>query len=58
MARNIAAADPRTLAAALTAQAQRTLTGIVRSSMVSPLGNGIPIGANGICRAKYRGCGL
>src|SRR5580658_4612479 len=43
MARQIAATDPRTLAAAFSAQAQRTACGKLLSNRVRPVGNGMPI---------------
>src|ERR1700722_9654943 len=43
MARQMAAAEPKTLAAAFKAQAQRTACGKLFCSRVRPVGNGIPI---------------
>src|ERR1700685_949725 len=43
MARQIAATDPSTLAAAFNAQAQRTACGKLLSNRVRPVGNGMPI---------------
>src|SRR5579875_2028146 len=43
MAKNIAAADPITLEAALTAQAQRTVLGAILSRIDSAVGKGIPM---------------
>ena len=52
MARNMAAADPITLDAALMAQAQRTEAGITLSSSVNPVGNGMPMAnPTGLIRA-------
>src|SRR5690242_4667138 len=43
MAKKIAAADPSTLAAAFSAQAQRTARGYSAPRRDKPIGNGIPI---------------
>src|ERR1700684_3112018 len=43
MARQIGAAEPKTLAAAFSAQAERTACGKLFCSRVRPVGNGIPM---------------